>query len=220
MSSSWNHKPVYDPAIGEGYISCIEQIWVEIYHAAMSVIPENNLVDIVLGYAKIDDFCVFLQVLAIHVPRIATLASWTRDVNIYLGSRKSGFPGYSMSRMGFIHVVATNGMWHLKATDKRFDIVLREMFQHIQARDYIGIAKYMKHMLYKSYRPNLDKLSEVAKTCADVMESHAKFMLRRFAMKKLKKEDILPEIDPGENTRFWSIFTKKRTYLDVFEKSE
>lgn len=219
MSSSWDYEPARDPTIGNEYILSLEQIWGEVRGSVMMVVPETNLVKIILDYSDIDDFNVFSQILAIHVPGIATLTNHGHTYNVYLGSTQGCSRPWKIRR-GYIHVVATNGTWRLEAKEKRFSIDIREMFQSVQARDYMRIAKYMKSMLYKSYRPNLDKLEIVAKTCAEVMNSHAKFMLRRLTMEKLKKEDILPEIDPDQNTRFWSIFTKKRTYRDVLEKSE
>ena len=111
--------------------------------------------------------------------------------------------------MGFIHVVVTNSSQHLKAKKKSFVIHLREMFRLVQSRDYIGIAEYMKSMLYKPYRPNRDKLGAVAATCAEIMESRARCMTMRLTMKNLKRETILLEMDPVLNTQFWSLFIAK-----------
>lgn len=237
MTESWNHVYVPDPTLGDGYVSVIKQIWDEIALRISSVVPENNLANIILDYAGVNDFYVFSRVLGIHIPGAATLTNWAHTYDIYLGSRKSDFPskkskttsfhGHSMSRMGYIHVVATNGTWHLEAKEKRFDIDLREMFQRVQARDYIGIAKYMKSMLYKSYRPNHDKLGTVAATCAEVMELHAKIMLQRMtryttdtsAIEKSKKRAMrIDETDAEIDTLFWSIFKKKKSYLEAFEQ--
>ena len=96
MTNSWDHVYIPNPTLGDGYVSVIKQIWVKIRCAIMCAVPENNLANIVLEYANIDDFYVFSRVLGIHSPGVVTLTSYAYAHKIYLGLQKHDFLEHSM----------------------------------------------------------------------------------------------------------------------------
>jgi hypothetical protein len=182
-------------------------------HNAINCILCPDVTCLVLDYAGICEFDVFSQILKVRATKgIITRPGW-HTYTIYLGHD---------GQQAFIKAITPDG-WRLSTRQRKFTFPLLTAFQCVQNDNYDEIAHAMKELLYKPYRPNLDKLQIIGETCKAIMQMHAEYVLARMVkpprcnlVVKMRGEDSTEQ--DHDATPFWNILQaapKRKSYLEA-----